>query len=1370
MRTLRIVLVVMFVLMAMSRATQYGQAQTGDVKFEHLTIEDGLSSNSTMNVLQDSQGFMWFGTRNGLNKYDGSEITTYIHDPDNPDSLSDNFAWIVFEDSKGILWLGTWGSGVDKFDPASERFTHYQHDEDNPNSLSNNLVWSIFEDSKGGLWVATEGGLNKFDPINETFVRYQHDPDNPQSLSHNSSTRTYEDQAGNLWVGTFGGGLNKFDPISETFTHYRHDPDDPNSLSSDSIWYVYGDSNGMVWLGTEDGLNRFDSVSETFTRYLHDEANPNSLSDPTVTCVYEDHTGIIWACTYGGLNKFDPISETFTHYMNDPTDPNSLSNNVVWQVAEDDTGTLWAVTENGVNKYDPGHERFALYRHNPHKPNSLSENVVSAIYEDNEGIIWVGTKGGGLNKFDRASDTFVHYQKEANNPNSLSDNDIMAIQQDNSGTLWLGTINGLNKFDLVSETFTHYQYDPDNPNSLGNNDIEDIDIDSAGILWIGMLGGGLDRFDPQSETFKHYIHDDSDPDSLISQWVRTVYIDSTGNVWVGTEGAGLSRFDPESEIFTHYVSDEHNPASLRNGTIFTIYEDSRSIIWFGTNHGLSKFDSSTETFTSYHDKQGLAGNGVNGILEDNQGILWVGTNNGLSRFDSQQETFRNYDVGDGLQSNSFLTHSAYKSSSGELFFGGVDGFNAFYPDQLTDNPNVPIVVLTDFQLFNHPVAIGEDSPLQQHINLADQITLSHDQSVFSFKFTALNYRAPEKNQYAYIMEGFDQDWTYIGSNHTFATYTNLDAGEYTFRVKASNNDGIWNEEGASIGIIVIPPWWETIWFRSLMGLLVIGLVFGGYRWRITAIENQRRQLEIQVVERTEELAKSNEQLIVAKESAETARERAELASEEAILAEKEAEVAKEKAEVANRAKSEFLSNMSHELRTPLNGILGYAQILERDKSLDDSHKNKLRVIKQSGNHLLNLINDILDFSKMEAERMEIFESNFRFIPFVEDIVAMVRVRADKKKLLLNFEAGPNLPVAIHSDEKRLSQIIINLLNNAIKFTEHGGVTFSVYRRAGSAETEKSSEVSKLPNSTARKIRFQIADTGIGIPPDKLADIFSPFKQVGKQALTTEGTGLGLPISRKLTRLLGGELYVKSQLGEGSTFWFDLNLDEVMEAWQDIQGVEERHVIGFIGEKQTILVVDDNLNNQEVLVDLLEPLGFAVITAKNGQEGFSKAVEFQPNLVLMDLIMPIMDGTESTQQIKKNLPDIKVIIVSASSLHALEEVQEEAGADDHLQKPVRLAELFNIIQTHLDLTLIYEETDSIESTEVADMIPPPLAELETLFEMADMFNFMGLETELERIKGLDEKYKPFVAHVQQFVETFDVDDICEFVKEYVMRET
>ncbi|MDM8526825.1 PAS domain S-box protein [Anaerolineales bacterium HSG24] len=496
--------------------------------------------------------------------------------------------------------------------------------------------------------------------------------------------------------------------------------------------------------------------------------------------------------------------------------------------------------------------------------------------------------------------------------------------------------------------------------------------------------------------------------------------------------------------------------------------------------------------------------------------------------------------------------------------------------------------------------------------------------------------------------------------------------------------------------------------------------------------------------------------------------------------ENELKEAKDAAEAANRAKSAFISSMSHELRTPLNGILGYTQILAWDKKLDDSHKTKLGIIQQSGNHLLNLINDILDFSKIEAERMELFESSFAFRPFIENIVAMVKVRADSQNIQLTFEADPNLPVAIYSDEKRLSQVIINLLNNAIKFTEQdGGITFSVHRRVESSPSasEASSPAlsppkgegadSKVPNSGAGKIRFQVADTGIGIPQDKLTDIFSPFKQVGEQAQMIEGTGLGLPISRNLTRLLGGELHVKSRLGEGSIFWFDLNLDEV-DTWREVQIIEKQNIIGFEGEKRKILVVDDVFHNQGVLVNILEPLGFDVITANDGREGLRKAIKFQPDLVLMDLVMPMMDGAEATQFIKKKQPDTKVIIVSASSSQALADVQKKSGSDDYLQKPVQMAELFSKIQTHLDLTWIYEgkeEDDFSESVESTDIIPP-ITELLSLLESAQMSEFIEIETRLIHIEAMNKKYKPFVVRMQELVKSLDADGICNVLGQYL----
>ncbi|MDM8561494.1 two-component regulator propeller domain-containing protein [Candidatus Parabeggiatoa sp. HSG14] len=796
------------------------------IKFERLTVEDGLPSNFTSDVVQDDQGFMWFATKNGLAQYDGGEFTVYKHEPNNPNSLSNNYTWSIIKAHNGILWIGTLGGGLNKFDPMTEIFTIYKYEENNPNSLAGDSVEAIFEDKTGILWVGIDGdGLSKFDPVNENFVNYRHDENNPNSLSSNYVRSIRQDDSGIFWVSTYGGGLNRFDPTTETFTHYQHKDDNPNSLVSDFIWSTYLDQFGILWLTTEEGLGRYDIKNNQFTHYQHDENNPNSLSNNAVSSIYyDDSEGILWlGTTGGGLNHFDRVN--FTSYQNEAGNQNSLSYNVVFGMTKDNTGTLWITTDNSISKYDAGNERFTHFQHNPLLSNSLSDNSVSAIYSDKNDIVWLGTKAGGLNKFEKQ--TFRSYQQNDSNTNSISDNAISVIKSDNDGILWIGTeSNGINKFDPKTETFTHYQHDPNNPNSLNYNDVWDLDIDQNGILWIAMIGGGIDRFDPITETFQHYNPNESGNNFFATPWISSIKVATDGTIWIGTDHQGVSQFDPKQETFTYYIPDETIPNSLSNGVTHTIFEDSKSSIWIGTNEGLNKFDKSTQTFKAYRTENGLAGNGIFGILEDNQNYLWISTDKGLSKFDPQAETFRNYNKYDGLQGNMFLPRSAYKSKTGELFFGGTNGFNAFYPDKLTDNPHIPPVVLTDFKLFNQSVPIGGTSPLQQSINFAKQITLSHQQSVFSFEFTALNYRATAKNQYAYIMKGFDKDWTYVDNKRRFATYTNLDAGNYTFRVKASNNDGLWNETGTEIQLTILPPWWQTWWAYTIYAVIVLGSIIG----------------------------------------------------------------------------------------------------------------------------------------------------------------------------------------------------------------------------------------------------------------------------------------------------------------------------------------------------------------------------------------------------------------------------------------------------------------------------------------------------------------------------------------------------------------
>ncbi len=1319
-------------------------AQGGDnIRFDHLTIKDGLPHGQTYNVLQGQQGFIWFATRYGLSKYDGSNFTNYSNIKNDPHSLSENWTWHILEDDAGMLWIATWGGGLNKFDPVSETFTRFRHDKDDPNSLSSDNVWSTYQDNTGTIWVGTEDGLHKRNPEDNTFTRYHHDPDDPASLSHNSVTFLQDDDEGNLWLSTYGGGLNKFDPVGETVTRYQHDPGNPNSLSNDNIWQLYIDGDGIIWLGTDGGLNKFDPATEIFTRYQHDAANPSSIGSNTVTFVADASNGMLWVSTLGGgLNLFDPQNDHFVRYQVDDTNPNSIIHNTVWGTAVDNTGTLWITTEDGVSKYDSGAYRFGSYQYYPTIPETLIYKGINAFHEDKHGNLWIGSDTNGLTRLNRDGNSFIFYRHDEHDSNSLISNSIVGMRADDTGALWIATRNGLDRFDPVTETFTHYQHNPDDANSISGNNVHEVAIDADGVLWLAVYGISLDRFDPATETFTHYFPDDDNPGSLSTEWITVVEATSNGDVWTGGDG-GLSRFDPATRTFVNYFADD--ASHLSSGLIYNIYEDSHGTIWVGTGDGLNKYNSDANTFNTYFSEEGLSSIQIAGIAEDNQGNLWLSTNKGLSKFDPQKKAFRNYDTRDGLQSNQFSARSVYKNESGELFFGGPAGFNAFYPDRIRDNPNIPPVMLTDFQLFNKPVGIGDDSPLQTHINLADGIILFHDQSVFSFEFAALNYRTPEKNQYAYMMEGFEQDWIYTDSQYRIARYTNLNPGEYTFRVKASNNDGAWNEKGTAVNITILPPWWQTWWFRNLILFLIIGSVVSGYYWRVHALEVRSRILQQQVAERTQELV-----------------------------------IAKEEAEIANQAKSTFLANMSHELRTPLNGILGYAQVLKRDPSVTAHQQEGLDVIEQSGNHLLTLINDVLDIAKVESGTIELYQTNFSFTAFLKNVSELIRIRVKRKGITFQVEHSDELPDYVHGDERRLRQILLNLLGNAVKFTESGGVTLKVTKvekehppapPQGGNSISKDEQKSLLEGGRGvfSLLQFSIQDTGVGIASEDIHTIFEPFQQTGDQQHRVQGTGLGLTITRNMIRLMGGELHVDSTPDQGSTFWFEIPLSLMSGEIHAAERVSRR-IIGFEETPATILIVDDHWENRAVLLNLLEPIGFKILEAHHGREGFTIATECRPEAIITDLIMPEMDGFALIRQIRQSdlLKDTVVIATSASVYDEDRQKSADAGSHVFLPKPVDADRLLEELQRLLHLEWRYQEPDEVSGQviESAEFILPPVETLQRLLDLSEMGDAEELQQYLTVIGESDKKYTPFVTKFYQLAADLKLNTISMLLERYL----
>jgi diguanylate cyclase (GGDEF)-like protein len=835
-----------------------------NVRFSRLSLEQGLSQSSVNCIAQDSQGMMWFGTQDGLNRFDGYSFSVFKHDPLEPGSLSHNFIWALHLAQDGNLWIGTEGGGLERWNPADDSFFHYRHDPGDPKSIGNDIIRSIAEDHKGRLWIGTEAGISRLNPRTGAFTHFRHDRSQPDSLSHDQVRCIFVDSRGRLWVGTEGGGLNLWLPDSGGFKCYRHDPDRPDTLGNDRVRSIHEDRKGFIWIGTyEGGLSRLDPETGRFTRYMSGSSDSAGLSHDRVRALILDSEGTLWVGTDQGLNRWLPMKEQFTVYRHNPADPYSLSNDRVLSLFQDRGGLLWVATQAGLNRWNPTLGSFTHYKQDAQADSTLSSNLITAISQDDSGAIWIGSYGGGLDLFNREPESYTHYRHDPSDPQSLSDDRVMSLLLDSRGDLWVGTLEGgLNHMVKETGKFEVFRHDPDDPSSLSANGVTSIHEDPSGRLWVGTYRGGLHRFDPDSGSFERFRHDPADPASLSHDRIMAISSDRKGYIWIGTAGGGLNRLDPRTGKIHSFRHDPADPSSLGSDTVWTIHESLDGVLWIGTQGGgLNRWDPERRralepVFRIYTERDGLPNAFIYGILEDGEGKLWLSSNKGISKFDPLTETFVNYDTTHGLQSNEFNFGAYHRGPQGEMAFGGNNGFNLFHPSKIQQNPHVPPVVLTSIRKFNEKIAL--DKPIWE----AEQIVLGHRDDVISFDFAALDFSAPQKNRYVYKLEGFDEDWNEIG-NRRRATYTNLDPGEYLFRVKASNNDGRWNEEGAAIGVKVLPPPWKTWWAYTLYLLAALGL-FAGYAraqaMKLRRKEEYSRMLEQEVQERTQEIADRNSDL------------------------------------------------------------------------------------------------------------------------------------------------------------------------------------------------------------------------------------------------------------------------------------------------------------------------------------------------------------------------------------------------------------------------------------------------------------------------------------------------------------------------------
>ncbi len=790
-------------------------AQQRIIRFERFNLEQGLSQGSAHCMLQDHKGFMWFGTQDGLNQFDGYNFTIYRHDKYNPSSISDNFIRAIHEDKDGNIWIGTLSGGLDRFDPYSGAFTSFRFDKNNPEGISSDNVTSIFQDHTGILWVGTDNGLNMMSMLKTgrpSFTKFHHKASEKGSISDNEITVIFEDRNKTLWIGT-QTGLNKYDRAANSFELI-------NIGSRGYITAIAEDRLGNLFIGTrEDGLFRLEQLDIT-AAVVPQHLTFRGISSSEVTALLVDPAGNLWI-GFGneGLVRWDMHSDEQLHIRSDPASPQSLSNDLVYSLYFDTFGNLWVGTLNGVDKYSEGNQKFLFYQNVPGIPGH-NFNSVFAIVKDAAGNIWTGTRQGLFRQ--------VHNSRRVATPperiEGLQDDAVRSLYVDRAGRLWVGTEKGtLEQFDPLKKTFSPISIS----NELAENAIYVIAEDDSGTLWLG-TANGLYSMDPASRLIKYYDWQKTIQTNTRSREIRALAINDRNNVWIGTRGAGLFLFDRQNERFTNFNNIPGDSFSISHNVVASIHLDpDNESIWLGTASGLNHFRVSEGKFYSYTERHGLPNDVVYGILPDDQGFLWLSTNNGLVRFDRRQNTFRVYDVTDGLQGNEFNAGAYHRSKDGQLFFGGINGYNAFYPEQIRDNDLLPEIVLTGFKVFNEAV------DLQSSLAYVDHISLTHEDYVFSFEFSAIHLSAPQKNQYAYMLKGFDPGWVY--TQRRFATYTNLDPGTYTFQVKASNNDGVWNEKGMAIKIIIKPPFWKTWWFYGFVMVLLGGLVYGVYQFRVGQI-------------------------------------------------------------------------------------------------------------------------------------------------------------------------------------------------------------------------------------------------------------------------------------------------------------------------------------------------------------------------------------------------------------------------------------------------------------------------------------------------------------------------------------------------------
>ncbi|MGL1888865.1 MAG: hypothetical protein OCD76_20300 [Reichenbachiella sp.] len=940
-------------------------AQKIDRKFNHITVDDGLSNNSGWFSYQDSRGYMWFGTYAGLNRYDGTNMKIYVPDTNDSTTISDLWVESCVEDSVGNLWLGTF-HGLNKYDYKTDRFTQYFNNE-KLNSLPNNDINDLLISKKGELWIATMNGLARYNYTTDDFEHFlYHDIlAGKNFLIHEYIISSMaEDEEGNLILATGAGSIIIFNTESYEYEEIKYI--DKEVETADWAKLVL-DSTNVIWISCyNNGLFSMDYLTKEVTNYSI-PGNKLYLNNLVARSIFIDSNFNLWLGSDGdGLFIINPERTSFQNYRANAVIPTALSTNRgIFDIFEDRNGIVWVSQYySGISYYDPNEKDFNTIRNDPTNPKSLALNEILDFHEDKEGIIWIGMDGGGLDEYYPLSNEFKHNVHLPSNKNSLQSNVIKSIDEDMKGNLIVGTWNsGLLIFNKSTKTSKQYAHDVNDPNSLVQNDIWAIEVDQQGKIWLGTLQGGLDRFIPEKGIFKHYGPFSENLNKTNDSDIRAMYQGIDGIIWIGTISGGVNKLNPETEKIDYLVNDPKDENSLAKNDVRAILKDADGIMWFGTNGaGLDRYDEAKNTFKHYTMEDGLPSNIIQGILQDDEGSIWIATGKGLATLDYQTNKFKSYFKNDGLQGDDFQYGASMKAKDGTLYFGGVNGFNAFQPSKIKDHLQVPNIVFTKLSiLYNEASHKSPNSVLKFPIEETESITLNYNQTEFSIEFAALNYTNPEKNQFAYKMEGFDKDWIFIG-NKKIASYTNLDPGEYIFRVKTSINDGIWSEKGRSLSIHILPPWWETWWAYSLLAGIILCSMYLLIKFRTSYIENQRALLQKLVNKRTIELKEKNDriemqakELTVFNQSLNEVNDNLEKKVDQRTI-----ELTLKNAKLAEYA---FIN--AHNLRVPVANIKGIIQLFEGKRPQEEIDE-LIKLLKGQSNNLDNVLIEIQDMLEKDT--------------------------------------------------------------------------------------------------------------------------------------------------------------------------------------------------------------------------------------------------------------------------------------------------------------------------------------------------------------------------------------------------------------------